>query len=61
MENSQLVQNILNSINTSLNLNNKVDKQIGMGLSSNDFTNIYKSKIDNIDYATNTDIDNLFN
>lgn len=45
-------------------LNNKVDKVTGKGLSTNDFTNEYKTKLDNlenvtIDFATTGDIDNI--
>ena len=34
-------------VNTALG--GKVDKEIGKGLSTNDFTNVYKTKLDNID------------
>lgn len=40
------VTNNLNVINTKLN--NKVDREAGKGLSTNDFTNDYKTKLDNI-------------
>ena len=40
-------------------LNKKVDKVSGKGLSTNDFTNAYKSKLDNIDDAVTADSSNL--
>lgn len=40
-------------------LNKKVDKVDGKGLSSNDFTNTYKDKLDNTDTAVTTDSSNL--
>ena len=49
---------------TKTELGNKVDKVTGKGLSTNDFTNEYKTKLDNlenvtIDFATTGDIDNI--
>ena len=49
---------------TKTELGNKVDKVSGKGLSTNDFTNEYKTKLDNlenvtIDFATTGDIDNI--
>ena len=40
-------------------LNKKVDKVDGKGLSSNDFTDTYKDKLDNIDTAVTADSSNL--
>ena len=40
-------------------LNKKVDKVDGKGLSSNDFTNTYKNKLDNIDTTVTTNSSNL--
>lgn len=40
-------------------LNKKVDKVSGKGLSTNDFTNDYKSKLDNIDDTVTADSSNL--
>ena len=40
-------------------LNKKVDKVDGKGLSSNDFTDTYKGKLDNIDTTVTTDSSNL--
>ena len=42
-------------------LDTKVDKEDGKGLSTNDFTNTYKSQLDTLStvYATKTDISNL--
>lgn len=42
-------------------LDTKVDKEDGKGLSTNDFTNTYKSQLDSLStvYATKTDISNL--
>lgn len=40
-------------------LNKKVDKVDGKGLSSNDFTNTYKDKLDNIDTTVTTNSSNL--
>lgn len=45
-----------------LKLSNKVDKVSGKGLSTNDFTNAYKTKIDNMDTheaITNAEIDEI--
>lgn len=42
-------------------LSNKVDKATGKGLSTNDFTTEYKTKLDNITNITKSEIDNLFN
>lgn len=58
---SAQVETIVNGKMTS-----KVDKEDGKGLSTNDFTNEYKDKLDNlenitIDFATTSDIDNIIN
>lgn len=41
-------------------LDGKVDKVTGKGLSTNDFTADYKTKLDNITTITKSEIDNLF-
>ena len=45
---------------TIAQLNNKVDKVTGKGLSTNDFTAAYKTKLDGITTITKSEIDNLF-
>ena len=50
------------SLATKTEVNVKVDKITGKGLSTNDFTNAYKNKLDElenvtIDFATNDDVD----
>ena len=42
-------------------LSNKVDKEAGKGLSTNDFTNSYKDQLDNVTTTVDTQIDNKFN
>ena len=42
-------------------LSGKVDKAAGKGLSTNDFTTEYKTKLDGITNITKSEIDNLFN
>jgi len=42
-------------------LNDKVDKVTGKSLSTNDFTNEYKSKVDNIADMSTTEVDELIN
>ena len=48
-----------NLVKTSLN--NKVDKVTNKGLSTNDFTNAYKTKIDTLNEEVNREIDTKFN
>ena len=43
-----------------VDLSGKVDKVTGKGLSTNDFTDAYKQAIDDIEFATDSDIDGLF-
>lgn len=43
-----------------VDLSGKVDKETGKGLSTNDFTNDLKTKLDNIAMATDADIDSIF-
>jgi hypothetical protein len=42
-------------------LSNKVDKEAGKGLSTNDFTASYKDQLDNMTTTVDTQIDNKFN
>ena len=42
-------------------LSNKVDKEAGKGLSTNDFTVSYKDQLDNMTTTVDTQIDNKFN
>ena len=42
-------------------LSNKVDKEAGKGLSTNDFTDSYKDQLDNMTTTVDTQIDNKFN
>ena len=42
-------------------LDNKVDKEQGKGLSTNDFTNILKDKLENLENYNDTEIRNLLN
>ena len=44
----------------NIDLSGKVDKVTGKGLSTNDFTDAYKQAIDDIEFATDSDIDGLF-
>ena len=45
----------------SNDLSNKVDKEAGKGLSTNDFTASYKDQLDNMTTTVDTQIDNKFN
>lgn len=46
---------------TALGINDKVDKETGKGLSTNDFTNDYKAILDDIDGITETNLNELLN
>lgn len=56
---SKMLEGVVGDINEiKIAIANKVDKQEGKGLSTNDFTNDYKNMLDNI--ATEQDIINIF-
>lgn len=63
------IDNILTKYNQTLSsrINSKVEKETGKGLSSNDFTDAYKDKLDNladsnsIEDITDSDITDLIN